>query len=1696
MYSRIVFRAMIVVLILTTTDLILADEPAVSYQQQIRPIFQARCYGCHQPARDLGNYTMVQFDALMKAGDSGDPAIVTGDPAASHLIDLITPNTNGEVEMPQAGPPLETQEIELIRRWIKEGAIDDSPAQSVHFSKNQPPVYTRLPVVTSLDFSPDGSLLATTGFHEAILVDTKTKAIKHRLIGISPRVESLRFSPDGTRLAVGGGNPGLAGEVQVWNVASGELELSKSVGYDTVYGISWSPDGLKIAFGSTDTNLRVIDAKTGAQVLFQGAHDDWVRETTWSVDGSKLVSVGRDMTCKLVDFATERFIDNITSITPGVLKGGISSVARHPLRDEILIGGSDGIPKIYRMFRQTQRRIGDDANMIRRMPPMKGRIQAVDISPDGKWFAAGTSLDGSGAIALYAYDFDTTLSDELKSVLGKTASSRTPEERKTREDYVTRNIKLAGSTDVPTGVYALRFDPSGNQFAAGGSDGLVRLFDTSTGQLTDSFAPLETAVKRVKTSTETTGNWQYAVADQNNPAKLPVKNIVEMEVQPPSIVLDSKTAYTQLIVRASTLDGAWHDITSSVVFQTPGSQRAPSDFSVSQSGLVQLQPKAQNRNSQIKIQYQGQSAVVPVKIDVDPEWTPDFIQDVNPVLSRLGCNAGTCHGSADGKMGFKLSLRGYDPIFDIRAFTDDLSARRVNQASPADSLMLLKPTASAPHQGGQLLTMNHKYYQIIHDWIAAGAKLNLDVPRVASLEVFPRDPILANAEDRQQMRVVATYTNGSQRDVTREAFLEVSDIEIASVDGAKLIAQRRGETPVLARFEGAFTATTLTVMGDRSGFAWVPPPTYGPIDEMVAAKWNRMKILPADLCSDEEFVRRVHLDLTGLPPSSEVVKQFTVDTRPRRQKRDELIDLLVGSPEFVEYWSNKWADLLQVNRKFLGVEGATAFREWIRGHVEANTPYNQFVSQILTASGSNKDNPPAAYYKILRTPEDTMENTTHLFLGTRFNCNKCHDHPFERWTQDQYYETAAFFAQFKLEADPASSGKTIGGSAVDTAKPLYEKVVDADSGDLKHERTGQIAAPQFPFDCDYDIEPTASRRATFAAWATSASNPYFATSYVNRLWGYLFGVGLIEPLDDIRAGNPPTNPEVLEYLTNEFVAQNFDMQHVIRLICKSRTYQLSVRTNAFNEGDSLNYSHALPRRLPAEVLFDSIHFVTGSQSAIPGAPPGTRAASLSDSGAKLPSGFLSTLGRPARESACECERSDDLQLGSVLALVSGPDVARALSDPKNQLAQLVASEPDDERLIAELYYRILNRAASAAEIKIAVTAFADIPSDHQQLLAQLNERRKVANQLRPGLEKQREQMITSTQEALSLAIQEIDPTLEAREAEHRQRLTIAEAKLKQHQDSVGGFEGWKQRQKTAVNWLPTLFDQVTTQSTAAVTVQDDHSVVVAPFDSKDLYTAVSKTKLTGITGVRLELLTDDSLPGKGPGTSDQGNLVLTEFQMEIANPDLPDQWTPVTFKTAIANFEQSGFPIVNTINGKTGDKGGWALYGNTGQVNWGTYQIDKPVGFPKGTLVRFRLHQNWDNQHQLGRFRISLSQCEGTLGAGLPEALLTQLDQPQDKLTEPIKKQLLAAYAKSDPHLKALQASLAEAKKPLAIDPEITRLRDKLTRVSRPVPADATLARLEQEFGQSTSQLANQRLTAAQDLAWALINSPSFLFNR
>jgi WD40 repeat protein len=1643
----------------------------VSYYKDIRPIFQANCQGCHQPAKAKGGYVMTDFKAMLAGGDSADKekGIVPKKPDASLLVKLITPDKEGVAKMPQKGDPLDKQDIALIRKWISEGALDDTPSNAkARYDMEHPPSYSRSPFITSIDYSPDGKLLAVAGYHETLLHNADGSGLVARLVGLSARIESVAFSPDGKKLAVTGGLPARMGEVQVWDVAKRKLDLSVPITYDTVYGASWSPDGKHIAFGCSDSAIRAIDAKTGKIVFYQGAHDDWALDTVWSGKGEQIVSVGRDMSTKLYEFKTQRFVDNLTSITPGALKGGTHAIAVHPTRDEVLVGGSDGAPQIYRLTRIAKRVIGDNSNLVRKFSSMPGRIFDVAYSPDGKRIAAGSSLDGRGFLHIYNSDFDPKVSDDLKKAFAERVASQKPAQKKMIAEYQSQGVKLQSVISVIGGVYATAFSPDGRTVAAAGGDGAIRFYGASDGSLKNAYIPVPLPAERMQ-------------------------DVIGISVEPSSIKLGRKFDYTQTLVTGWLASGDKVDLT----------REAKIDVSagVAKATHGQVRPLKDGKG-EVKISHKGHSATIPIEVaNFAKKVEPDYVRDVMPAISRMGCNAGTCHGAKDGKNGFKLSLRGYDPIYDVRAFVDDHEGRRINFAAADDSLMLLKATGAVPHEGGQRTKPESDYYQIVRDWIANGCKLDTTTAKVASIEIFPKNPVVQEIGTTQQVRVVATYADKTKRDVTAEAFIESGNMDIAvSNEGAVIGALRRGEAPLLARFEGAYAATTLTVMGDRTGFKWADPPANNVLDKLVAAKWKRMRIQPSGLCTDAEFVRRVRLDLTGLPPSADDVRKFLADKRESRVKRDELIDKLIGSPDYIDHWANKWADLLQVNRKFLGAEGSKAFREWIRNEVASNTPYDDFVRKIVSANGSNKENPAASYYKILRTPDATMENTTHLFLATRFNCNKCHDHPFERWTQDQYYEMAAYFARVGLKRDPKAGKGNIGGTAVEGAKPLYEIVYEKPDGEMKHERTGAVTAPHFPFNAKYKVSKTANRREHLAAWITSPDNEYFARSYVNRLWGYMTGTGIIEPLDDIRAGNPPSNPELLDHLAAEFIKNGFDVRKLVAQICKTRVYQLSIKTNKWNEDDEVNFSHGKARRLPAEVLFDAIYMTTGSKPNFPGVAAGTRAAQLPDVGVKLPDGFLGNLGRPARESACECERSNELQLGPIMALVSGPTVDMAISDKENAISKLVTAEKDDKKIVNELFMRILNREATKSELENTVKIFKQVKPAHDTLLKELAAYEK---QLKPILiknEKEREKLIGEAKKTLAGYEKEIAPREADLEKKQNEAIAKADASLKEHQAKLGELAAaWEKKNERATSWAALDPKTFTDTGKATLTKLKDLSILASGKNVKGKYVIVAETDLAGITGFKLEALSDKSLPKNGPGRAkDDGNFVLTEFEVKQAPKSDPKKAVKVALQKATATFNQASYNVTTAIDGKRPAGGnGWAVSGGTGKDQAATFEAKKAFGSKGGTILTFTFDHNFSrNGWQLGRFRLNVTNSKQPIDFGLPEDVSKILEIAADKRDEKQAKRVVDFYATVDKENIKRKKALADTKQPRPIDPKLTDLKVKLGRAEQPLPEDPQLKALKRAKGLSGKQLENTRLTAAQDVAWALINNPAFLFNR
>jgi hypothetical protein len=670
-----------------------------------------------------------------------------------------------------------------------------------------------------------------------------------------------------------------------------------------------------------------------------------------------------------------------------------------------------------------------------------------------------------------------------------------------------------------------------------------------------------------------------------------------------------------------------------------------------------------------------------------PLWAADtqkvtFLRDVAPILNRVGCTSGTCHGAAKGKNGFKLSLRGYDPQFDYEALLYDLSGRRFNRAEPGRSLMLAKPTQQVPHGGGLRFEIGSGYYKTIYNWIAQGVPFgDPAADSVRRLEATPGEVFMNQPGGQEAVKVSATYADGGTRDVTTEAVLESNAPDVAAVTDASVKGLRVGEATLLVRYQGNFTSLPVTVLNPKPGFAWNQLPVNNYIDRFIDAKLQRLKIQPTGMTDDAAFLRRVSLDLTGQVPMPDAVRAFTAD--PSKTKRSALIDKLIASPAYVDHWTLKWGDLLQSSRKYLGEKGAYGFREWIRDSIAQNKPYDRMVREMLTARGSSYENPAGNFYRVTHDPKPTMEKTTQVFLGVRMVCAQCHDHPFERWTQNQYYEMAAFFSRLGIQP-----GYEVGEEI------LFDRRGDFD---MKHPKDGRVMNPKFVLPASHSAGDAAPLTA-YAEWITAKDNPFFAKSTVNRVWSYFFGRGIIDPVDDIRASNPPSNPALLDAMEKDFMAHGFDLRQLMRVIANSRTYQAAITSNEWNENDTENFSHAVPRRLSAEELMDALTIATGVRPVFPEAPPDTRAEQVADPHVGK-DGFLDLFGRPSRESSCECERRSDLSLPQALNLVNGKTISDAVSDVNGRVAKSILAGRSDRELVEELYLASMGRLPAPAEME-------------------------------------------------------------------------------------------------------------------------------------------------------------------------------------------------------------------------------------------------------------------------------------------------------------------------------------------------------------------------------------------------------------
>lgn len=687
-----------------------------------------------------------------------------------------------------------------------------------------------------------------------------------------------------------------------------------------------------------------------------------------------------------------------------------------------------------------------------------------------------------------------------------------------------------------------------------------------------------------------------------------------------------------------------------------------------------------------------------------------FVNDVEPILAKAGCNSGACHGAAAGKNGFKISLFGYDPAGDHRALTRDMLARRMDLADPEKSLILLKPTGQLAHEGGKRFAVGSGYYETLVRWIREGARSDVETAaRLVKIEVAPEYQVFAKPGGVQPLRVTARYGDGSSREVAGDARYVSNNEMAAEVDERGVVKlARRGEAAIMVRYGDKIAVSRVVVLDPASDFAWNNPPAENYIDPLVFAKLRDMHIVPSELSTDGEFLRRVWLDVAGVPPAAEEVRRFLADKDPKKRARK--IDELLDRPEYAEVWALKWADLLGIRSEDPGVI-ATAltprevwkYYRWIRESFAANKPYDEFVRELVTAGGRTSTNAPAMYYRRYRDATELTENTTQLFLGIRLKCARCHDHPFEKWVQNDYYGMAAFFSQVKLKP---------GGGFRDFA--IY---ADAVAPQSEQPTRKVMLGPRALGAGAVAVGAEEDARRKLAEWLTSAGNPWFARAFVNRVWSYYFGRGIIEPVDDLRASNPASNDKLLDALTRDFVEHRFDVKHLVRTILNSRTYQLSSRTNRWNADDAANFSHQAVRRLTAEQVVDALAQATGvpedftTNVGDPGKPKidfpagyWVRAGQIPD--AKVRSYMLTIFGRPQRDDPCECERHQEVSMTQALHLINGDSVDRRLNHPKGWLAQTVGQVKDDGQLAEAVYLQALSRLPNEEELALGRKALA------------------------------------------------------------------------------------------------------------------------------------------------------------------------------------------------------------------------------------------------------------------------------------------------------------------------------------------------------------------------------------------------------
>jgi hypothetical protein len=749
--------------------------------------------------------------------------------------------------------------------------------------------------------------------------------------------------------------------------------------------------------------------------------------------------------------------------------------------------------------------------------------------------------------------------------------------------------------------------------------------------------------------------------------------LTEIIAYPSDISLYNARDRQTITVQALFADGVTRDVT------------AEATITVTDKNLIKLEgttlaPTADGETT-VSVAFGGKTLSLPAVVK-DSAVTPElsFKLDIMPIFMKTNCNTGSCHGAASGRDGFRLSLFGFDHVGDYQRVTREIGNRRINLAFPHESLMLSKSTGSVPHTGGTRFRKGDPLYNLMHEWIDAGAVADkADIPTCTKIEVYPNSAVLDGEGATQKVTVRAFYSDGTNRDVSHLAFFLSSNENSAIIEqDGTVTAQNRGEAFVMARFDTHTVGTNIIVLPKGLDFTWKEVPENNYVDTLLHEKFKKLRIIPSELCSDEEFLRRATLDITGRVPTVDEYNAFLADADPK--KRDKLVDELLGRKEFVEIWVMKWAELLTIRTtNQISYKSMLLYYTWLQDKIANNVPMNIMVQDLLASNGGTFANAATNYYQNERDTLKVAENVAQVFMGMRIQCAQCHNHPFDRWTMDDYYSFAAFFSQ-------------IGRKTAEDPREII--VFNSGSGVVRHPVGNRVMEPKFLGGETPDVKGK-DRRQIMADWLASSENPYFARNLSNIVWAHFFGQGIINEVDDVRVSNPPVNVALLDTLASKFTEYNYDFKKIVRDICTSRAYQLSTGTNETNKKDSRNFSHASLRRMRAEIMLDAITQITSTSNKFPGLPSGARAVQIANGNTSTY--FLTTFGRAKRETVCACEVKMEPNLSQALHMLNGDTVNAKIQQGK-LIPTRIGEKVPIPQILEELYIRCLCRKPTEKEL--------------------------------------------------------------------------------------------------------------------------------------------------------------------------------------------------------------------------------------------------------------------------------------------------------------------------------------------------------------------------------------------------------------